>query len=172
MKPARIQTEVSGNDELRNGAKVRGLKAMSAAVRLAGILCIVLAASPGMASPPVITVEQILRNQNPALARQAPEQPLDVATLKLRLRETSALGVFAKLELRSEMGDLMQQLRWHHQGSTTTSFADLRLLYDQFVLKVLSLIRDGDPPLARAIARSQESIWGVLVDPEQFESAS
>lgn len=145
---------------------------MSAALRRAGILCIVLAASPGMASSSVVTVEQILRNEDPALARQAPEPPLDVATLKLRLRETSALGVFAKLALRSEMGDLMQQLRWHHQGSHKTSFADLRRLYDQFVFKVLSLIRDGDPHLARAIARSRESIWGVLADPEQFESAS
>lgn len=141
-------------------------------MRRAGILCIVLAASPGMASSSVVTEEQILRNENPALARQAPEPPLDVATLKLRLQETSALGVFSKLALRSEMGDLMQQLRWHHQGSNKTSFADLRLLYDQFVLKVLSLVRDGDPLLARAIARSQESIWGVLADPEKFESAS
>lgn len=160
MKPARIQAEV------------RGLKAMSAALRRVGILCIVLAASPGMASSSVVAEQHILRNEDQALTGQAPERPLDVPTLKLRLRETSALGVFAKLELRSEMGDLMQQLRWHHQGSKKTSFAELRLLYDQFVLKVLSLIRDGDPPLARAIARSQESIWGVLADPDQFESAS
>lgn len=117
-------------------------------------------------------MEQMLRNGDPAVAGEAPERPLDVATLKLRLRETNSIGVFAKLALRSEMSDLMQQLRWHHRGSNTTSFADLRLLYDQFVLKVLSLVRDGDPPLARAIARSQESIWGVLADPDRFESAS
>jgi hypothetical protein len=170
MEPARIQAEVSG------------VKAMSGAVRRAGILCIVLAAacacaeeprpaSSGMASFPVIGAEQTSPNEDPALARQAPEPPLDVTTLKLRLRETSALGVFAKLALRSEMSDLMEQLRWHHRGSNKTSFADLRLLYDRFVLKVLLLIQDGDPHLARAIARSQESIWRVLADPEQFESA-
>ena len=158
---------------------MRGFKALNAALRRGGILCIVLAAScagagepqpasPGMASAAVPTVE----DEDPALAWQAPEPPLDVATLKLRLRETSALGVFAKLALKSEMGDLMQQLRWHHRGSNKTSVADLRLLYDQFVSKVFSLIRDGDPPLAQAIARSRESIWGVLADPEQFESAS
>lgn len=178
MKPAPIHAEVSGEAELREGANVRAHGAMKFSVCRICLLCIVLAAacaaageSPATTLSPAHTIGQMPRNGDPADAGQAPERPLDVATLKLRLRETTSIGVFAKLALRSEMSELMQQLRWHHQGNKQTSFAELRLLYDQFVLKVLSLIRDGDPPLARAIARSQESIWSVLADPEQFESA-
>ena len=151
---------------------------MSCAVRSIGLLCIVLAAAcaaagetPATTHSRAHTIEQMQRNGDTGDVGHALEQPLDVATLKLRLRETTSIGVFAKLALKSEMTDLMQQLRWHHQGSRQTSFAELRLLYDQSVLKVLSLIRDGDPRLARAIARSRESIWSVLADPEQFESA-
>jgi hypothetical protein len=36
------------------------------------------------------------------------------------------------------------------------------------MLKVLELLRNGDPPLASAIASSREAIWGILVDPEKF----
>lgn len=157
---------------------MRASEGMKFALRNIGLLCIVLAAGsaaaadfPATTHSRAITIEQMPRNGDTADAGHALEQPLDVATLKLRLRETTSIGVFTKFALRSEMADLMQQLRWHHQGSRQTSFAELRLLYDQFVLKVLSLIRDGDPHLARAIARSQESIWSVLADPEQFESA-
>lgn len=178
MRPAAIHAEVSGAAGLRESTSVRAHEGMKFAVRSFGLVCIVLAAGcaaagdlPATTRFRASTIEQMPRNGDPADAGQALERPLDVATLKLRLRETTSIGVFAKLALRSEMADLMQQLRWHHQGSRQTSFAELRLLYDQFVLKVLSLIRDGDPHLARAIARSQESIWSVLADPEQFESA-
>jgi hypothetical protein len=36
------------------------------------------------------------------------------------------------------------------------------------MLKVLSLLQDGDPQLASAIASSREAIWGILVDPVKF----
>ena len=39
------------------------------------------------------------------------------------------------------------------------------------VLKVLALVQDSDPPLARTISGSREAIWGILADPEKFKSA-
>jgi hypothetical protein len=39
------------------------------------------------------------------------------------------------------------------------------------VLKVLAVVQDGDPPLARALAGSWEAIWGILAGPEAFRSS-
>ena len=40
------------------------------------------------------------------------------------------------------------------------------------VLKVLSIVQDGDPSLGVTIARSREAIWDILADPEKFNSAT
>ena len=38
------------------------------------------------------------------------------------------------------------------------------------VLKVLAVVQDGDPSLARMISGSREAIWGILVDPVKFNA--
>jgi hypothetical protein len=44
----------------------------------------------------------------------------------------------------------------------------LRQRYDGLVLKVLSVLQDGDPPLAAQVWSSREAIWGILADPAKF----
>jgi len=44
----------------------------------------------------------------------------------------------------------------------------LRQSYDRLLLKVLTLLQDGDPELARAVVASREAIWGILADPAKF----
>jgi len=46
--------------------------------------------------------------------------------------------------------------------------SELRQKYDLLLLKVLSLLQDGDPPLASAVSGSREAIWGILSDPQKF----
>lgn len=151
----------------------------------AGILCIAFAAAcanaevtpastapPGMGSHSVAIVEQMRRNDFPGAIPQSPEPALNLEALKMRLRETGAIGVFTKLALRNQLDDLLQQVRSHHLGGQKADVARLRPLYDQLVLKVLTLIRDGDPPLARTISASREAIWTILADPEQFAAVS
>jgi hypothetical protein len=36
-------------------------------------------------------------------------------------------------------------------------------------MKVLSLLQDGDPVLARSIHASREALWGILADRESFQ---
>lgn len=127
---------------------------------------------PGLASATVIVVEQIRPIEVPIPVARKLEQPLDVAALKTRLRETHAIGAFTKLALRNQMDDLVQEFRSHHLGGHSTTVADLRQRYDLLVLKVLALIQDGDPSLARTIVGSREAIWNILADPEQFKSVS
>jgi hypothetical protein len=40
------------------------------------------------------------------------------------------------------------------------------------MMKVLSLLQDSDPPLARDIVTSREAIWGLLADPVKFSTLS
>jgi hypothetical protein len=80
--------------------------------------------------------------------------------------------VFTKLALRNQMDDLLQRFRSHYQGGQKTGVAHLRQPYDLLVLKVLAVVQDGDPSLARTISGSREAIWIILADPEQFKTVT
>jgi hypothetical protein len=104
----------------------------------------------------------------PSPAKQAASPPLDLTTLETRLKETKAIGVFTKITLKNQVDDLLDQFRAHYQGRARTTLAELRQPYDRLVLKLLSLLQDGDPELARTIVASREAIWGILADPNKF----
>lgn len=100
--------------------------------------------------------------------KQEASSPLDMAMLETRLKETKAIGVFTKITLKNQVDDLLNQFRAYYQGNTKTSLAELRQPYDRLLLKVLSLLQDGDADLARAIVTSREAIWNILADPVKF----
>jgi hypothetical protein len=104
----------------------------------------------------------------PSPAKEAASPPLDLTTLETRLKETKAIGVFTKITLKNQVDDLLDQFRAYYQGRTRTTLAELRQPYDRLLLKVLSLLQDGDPELARTIVASREAIWGILADPNKF----
>lgn len=118
---------------------------------------------------PAATVAQVPKTVAPAPVVGTLEPPLDMAALKLRLRDTNAIGVFTKLALKNQVDDLLQQFRSHYLSGQQTGVAKLRQPYDLLVLKVLALVQDGDPLLARTISGSREAIWIILADPEQFK---
>lgn len=103
-------------------------------------------------------------------ARQStPSAPaLDLGALEQRLKETRAIGLFTKLSLKNQVDDLLNQFRAFHGRQGATSLAELRQRYDLLLLKVLSLLQDGDPALAAAISSSREALWGILADPVKF----
>src|ERR1700682_3067967 len=103
-------------------------------------------------------------------ARQStPSAPaLDLGALEQRLKETRAIGLFTKLSLKNQVDDLLNQFRAFHGKQGAISLAELRHRYDGLLLKVLSLLQDGDPALATAISSSREALWGILADPIKF----
>jgi hypothetical protein len=107
----------------------------------------------------------------PAVARKL-EPPLDVAALKARLRDTNAIGIFTKLALKNQVDDLLERFRAHYGSGQKTSVAALRQPYDMLLLKVLALLQDSDPSLARTISGSREAIWGILADPDKFNAVA
>jgi len=130
------------------------------------------AKAPAKVSAAPVAVEQPRKNEVPPPVARPAEPPLDVAALKSRLRETSAIGVFTKLALKNQVDDLLEQFRAHHLSGQKTSVASLRQPYDMLVLKVLSLVQDNDPSLARTISGSREAIWAILADREKFNSVT
>jgi hypothetical protein len=105
-----------------------------------------------------------------APAAKTLEPALDIASLKIRLRDTKAIGVMTKLALKNQVDDLMQRFRAHYQGDQNLNVTTLRPSYDMLVLKVLAVVQDGDPALAHTIAASREAIWAILADRDKFNA--
>jgi len=106
-------------------------------------------------------------------SRQPAAQPaLDLAALEDRLRNTRAVGVFTKLSLKNNIDDLLAAFRAFYSGQLRTTLAELRQRYDILVMKVLTLVQNGDSALAQAISVSRDSIWGILSDREKFQKFS
>lgn len=103
-------------------------------------------------------------------AQEAHEPPLDLATLESRLLETRSIGAFTRFVLRNEAGDLLNRFRAHHLDGRSSSVTALRQPYNMLILKVLALVQDNDPPLARYISGSREAIWNILADPKTFNA--
>lgn len=162
-------------------------------MRCAAICLLVLGASCAAVqtdapAPPGAAVKAPVRPGPPATAAPAAAKPatakiataapatakpaatLDVAALTSRLRNTSAIGVFTKLALKNQMDDLLQQFRAKHQNGAAGGVATLRQPFDLLVLKVLAVVQDGDPALARTVSGSREALWSILADPVKFNA--
>jgi hypothetical protein len=103
-----------------------------------------------------------------AVASRPTVPALDLGSLEQRLRDTRAIGVFTKLSLKNQVDDLLTGFRDFYNRKTTVSLTQLRQKYDLLLLKVLSVLQDGDPQLAATISASRESIWAILADPQKF----
>ena len=104
-----------------------------------------------------------------AAPKPAAAPALDLAALEQRLRDTKAIGLFTKLSIKNQVDDLLDAFRTHFKGQTPP-LATLRQRYDLLLMKVLSSVQDGDPPLANDIASSREAIWKMLNDPTKLTS--
>ena len=124
-------------------------------------------AAPASSAPP-----QAKKSPESSPSKQAATPALDLKSLEKRLRETKAIGVFTKLSLKNQVDDLLDHFRAFHQGKGGTKLAELRQSYDLLMMKVLSLLQDSDPPLARDIVTSREGIWSLLADPAKFATLS
>ena len=128
------------------------------------------AKAPAKISAAAPAMEQPRKKVGPPPVAKKLEAPLDVAALKARLRDTNAIGIFTKLALKNQVDDLLQRFRAHYGTGQKTGVAALRQPYDMLVLKVLALLQDSDPALARTISGSREAIWGILADREKFNA--
>ena len=77
----------------------------------------------------------------------------------------------ARQAMKEEIADvivLFEKFRAFYRGEAKISLPELRQRYNLLLLKVLSLLQDGDAQLAAAISSSREAIWAILADPDKF----
>ena len=120
------------------------------------------------ASPVPATAAAAAATPPEALPKATAPQPLDLKGLEQRLRDTRAIGLFTKLSLKNQVDDLLAQFKAFHQGSSGVTVGQLRQKYELLLIKVVTLLQDGDPALASAVSSSREAIWNVLTDPQKF----
>jgi hypothetical protein len=121
--------------------------------------------------PPAPALNTAPKSASTPVAARPATPPLDLKSLETRLRETKAVGVFTKLSLKNQVDDLLNQFRAYHK-SQAPALAALRQSYNLLMLKVLALLQDTDPALARDIVASREAIWGILADPKKFNESN
>ncbi len=96
-----------------------------------------------------------------------PVRPVDLDQLTQRLKDTSAIGLFTKLELKSQIDELVEKARASHERGVP-SLERVHERFDLLVLKLLSLLQDDAPALAAEVAASRDSLWALLADPVQL----
>ncbi len=132
----------------------------------------VVPAEKAAAKPPVRQAAPVAREPLPQKPPAAPARTaastLDLSALEKRLKDTDAIGVFTKITLKNQVDDLLKRFRAHHESDGKTALTQLRQSYDQLLLKVNDVLKNGDPSLAGEIMGSREAIWSVLSDPVKF----
>lgn len=125
-----------------------------------------------VAKPPVKVAAPVVRAPPPPKPSAAPARAaastLNLDTLEQRLKDTDAIGVFTKIALKNQVDDLLKRFKAYHDSDGKSALAQLRQSYDQLLLKVNDVLKNGDPSLAGEIMGSREAIWGVLSDPVKF----
>jgi hypothetical protein len=101
-------------------------------------------------------------------AAQAAVQPINLAALEQRLRDSSAIGVMTKITLKNQVDELLERFKAHHEGRDATPLAQLRPPFDTLIQNVQAMLQDKDPSLASSIAASREALWAMLADRNQF----
>jgi hypothetical protein len=125
-------------------------------------------AAAAAATAPTTPPKAAAASAPPTSSKPAAPPPLDLKGLEQRLRDTRAIGVFTKLSLKNQVDDLLAQFKDLHQGKSKATVAQLRQKYELLLMKVVTLLQDGDPTLASAVSSSREAIWDVLADPQKF----
>jgi hypothetical protein len=120
-------------------------------------------APPG---PPIAPAPHAEPERKPEAAAPAKPAGVDLENLTQRLKDTSAIGVFTKLELKRQIDELVEKARASHTRGVPTLEA-VHERFDGLVLKLLTLLEDDEPKLAAEVAASRESLWAMLADPDQ-----
>ena len=109
---------------------------------------------------------------HPPAAGKAADPALDLESLEQKIKETDAIGLMTKLSIKNQVDDLVERFRAYHDGQRPPTLPELRRPYELLLMKLLSLLQDRDPALARALDGSREAIWVVLSDRDKFSRHS
>jgi hypothetical protein len=91
-----------------------------------------------------------------------PAPQFDMDTLIERLKQTQAIGVLTKLVLRSDVTDLINEVKLYKKTKgSTRQLERIKAHFNGLLLKVLALLND-DPRLAQDIQSARDNLWQHL----------
>jgi hypothetical protein len=126
--------------------------------------------SPAPSAPepkPAAAAEARPEASVPSAESALPRPPaVDLDQLTKRLKDTPAIGVFTKLELKRQIDELVSKARASHAKGVPKLDA-VRERFNGLVMKLLALLEDDEPSLAAEVAASRDSLWAMLADPNQ-----
>ncbi|NND43828.1 MAG: hypothetical protein HKN58_00795 [Xanthomonadales bacterium] len=126
---------------------------------------------PAEPEAPAVTPSTSPATKPDSPAPEAAKKPqMDLDSLESRLRQTKAIGVFTKLELKSQVNDLLKDVENYHRNRNAMSLTQLEEHFNLLVMKLLVLLEKEDPQLHRDIARARPALWSTLADPVEFSS--
>ena len=120
-------------------------------------------AAPAKATPAPKAPPPVVAAPKPPAA-----PPIDLKSLEQKLKDSRAIGVMTKLSLKNQVDDLVAQFRAFHAGQQPPTLPQLRQPFELLLMKVLALVQDQDPALAKALHDSRDYIWGLLADRNKF----
>jgi len=124
-------------------------------------------ASPVKIDAPVAKAAAVASDVADKSATEA-EQSVKATNLSLdalteRLKQSSAIGTFTKLAIRSDIIDLKDKIDSYKKKSLLQSkLDDVRASFDGLLMKIIALL-SGDPDLSRDLYTARESIWKSLL---------
>ncbi len=62
----------------------------------------------------------------------------------------------------------MTRFKSFHDGQVPPTLPQLRQNFELLLIKVVTVLQDGDHALAAAVSTSREALWSVLSDPKKF----
>ena len=128
-------------------------------------------AEPEPAAPePVAPQPEPPARKEPAATPAPATAIMDLDGLETRLRKTKAIGLFTKLELKSQVNELLDDVENYHEAKSSLSLGQLEEHFNLLVMKLLVLLENEDPQLHREIARARPVLWTALADPVQFST--
>jgi len=129
-------------------------------------IALVLAVGSGQccASAKAGNVAAVASKDTRSAEKPAAAPQLDMDTLIERLKQTQAIGVLTKLVLRSNVNDLIGEVkRYKRAKGTPTQLERIKAHFNGLLLKVLALL-DEDPKLAEDIQCARDSLWRHLME--------
>jgi hypothetical protein len=120
----------------------------------------------GAADQSGVRVERVANSGNAGQAGKKKEFDLDA--LAERLRASTSIGVLTKLSLRNQVDDLIEAFRRFHAGERARPLSELRERFNFLLMKIISLVQDKEPELAKEVFSAREVLWGKLTDPKEF----
>ena len=94
---------------------------------------------------------------------------IDLDDLVKRISDSKAIGVFTKLTLKRDIDALKRDLKAFHDGGSQHKLEKLHERYDVLVHKLMTLLQEKDPGLAREVSQARTFLWSQLADPNQFK---